>query len=165
MFAFADRGLATLAVALAVATNAQAQSDATTIDAQRIEGVSDLEMSARGSAEIHQGDMTIFGDFLRYNRDFGELEGHGGVRQQSGPDRFFGPDVIYNTLDDTGVFEKPGFLLQRERPARGSADRIEFLGRNRFRLFNARFTTCQPGQDDWFLESQELTLDLKTATS
>jgi LPS-assembly protein len=159
MFAFADRGLATLAVALAVATNAQAQSDATTIDAQRIEGVSDLEMSARGSAEIHQGEMTIFGDFLRYNREFGELEGHGGVRLQSGPDRFFGPDVIYNTLDDTGVFEKPGFLLQRERPARGSAERIEFLGRNRFRLFNARFTTCQPGQDDWFLESQELTLD------
>src|SRR4029078_1728089 len=35
----------------------------------------------------------------------------------------------------------------------------EFLGRNKFRLINARFTTCQPGQDDWFLEAQELTLD------
>src|SRR3954462_9232760 len=159
MSAFVDRGLATLAVALAVAANAQAQSDTTTIDAQRIEGVSDLEMSARGSAEIHQGENTIFGDFLRYNREFGELEGRGGVRLQSGPDRFFGPSLLYNTLDDTGTLESPGFLLQRERPARGTADRIDFLGRNQFRLLNARFTTCQPGQDDWFLEASELTLD------
>src|SRR3954470_16753796 len=108
MSAFVDRGLATLAVALAVAANAQAQSDATTIDAQRIEGVSDLEMSARGSAEIHQGEMTILGDFLAYNRQFGEREGRGGVRLQSGPARFFGPSVIYNPLDDTGTFESPG---------------------------------------------------------
>jgi LPS-assembly protein len=159
MSALGVRGFATLAVAVAVAANALAQSDATTIDAQKIEGVSDLEVSAHGAAEIHQGETTIFGDFLRYNREFGELEGRGGVRLQNGADRFFGPSVIYNTLDDTGVFENPGFLLQRERPARGSADRIEFLGRNKFRLINARFTTCQPGQDDWFLEAQELTLD------
>jgi len=159
MSASSYRGLATLAVALAVSASAQAQSDATTIDAQKIEGVSDLEVSARGAAEIQHGDVTIFGDFLRYNREFGELEGRGGVRLQSGPDRFFGPSVLYNTLDDTGVFENPGFLMQRERPARGTADRIEFLGRNRFRLINARFTTCQPGQDDWFLEASELTLD------
>jgi LPS-assembly protein len=159
MSALVDRGLATLALTLAVAAHALAQSDATTIDAQKIEGVSDLEVSARGAAEIRQGETTLFGDFLRYNREFGEIEGRGGVRLQNGPDRFFGPSVLYNTLEDTGVFESPGFLLNRERPARGSAERIEFLGRNKFRLLTARFTTCQPGQDDWFLEAQELTLD------
>ncbi|HUQ74331.1 MAG TPA: LPS-assembly protein LptD [Burkholderiales bacterium] len=155
--------LATLAVALAAAANALAQSEvqseATTVDAQKIEGVSDLEVSARGAAEIQRGDVTIFGEFLRYNREFGEIEGQGGVRLQSGPDRFFGPSLHYDTLEDTGTFEQPGFLLQRERPARGTADRIEFLGRNRFRLVNARFTTCKPGQDDWFLEASQLDLD------
>src|SRR5207237_9374264 len=114
--------LATLAFALAAAANVLAQSDPTTVDAQKIEGVSDLEVSARGAAEIRRGELGVFGEFLRYNREFGELEGEGGVRLQSGVDRFFGPRLQYNTLDDTGVFESPEFLLQAERqPARGSA--------------------------------------------
>jgi LPS-assembly protein len=151
--------LATLAIALAAAANALAQSEPTTVDAQKIEGVSDLEVSARGAAEIRRGELGVFGEFLRYNREFGELEGEGGVRLQSGVDRFFGPRLQYNTLDDTGVFESPGFLLQRERPARGTAERMEFLGKSKYRLVSARFTTCQPGQDDWFLEASQLDLD------
>jgi LPS-assembly protein len=152
--------LATLAIALAAAGSALGQqSESTTIDAQKIEGVSDLEVSARGSAEIRRGEVSVFGEFLRYNREFGELEGTGGVRLQSGVDRFFGPTLEYNTLEDTGTLQSPGFLLQRDRPARGGADRMEFLGPNHYRLFNARFTTCQPGQDDWFLEASQLDLD------
>ena len=152
--------LATLAIALAAAGSALGQqSETTTIDAQKIEGVSDLEVSARGSAEIRRGEVSVFGDYLRYNREFGELEGTGGVRLQSGVDRFFGPTLEYNTLEDTGTLESPGFLLQRERPARGSAERMEFLGPSHYLLFNARFTTCQPGQDDWFLEASQLDLN------
>ena len=153
--------LATLAIGLASAAGALAQgeSDATTIDAQKIEGVSDLEVSARGQAEIRHGDAAVYGEFLRYNREFGEIEGEGGVRLQSGVDRFFGPSVYYNLLDDTGTFQGPQFQLQRERPARGKADRIEFAGKSKYKLFNASFTTCKPGQDDWFLEARELDLD------
>src|SRR5438132_979380 len=126
--------LATLGLALTAVAHALAQSDPTTVDAQKIEGVSDLEVSARGAAEIHRGELRVFGEFLRYNREFGELEGEDGVRLQSGIDRFFGPRLQYNTLDDTGVFESPGFLLQRERPVRGSAQRVEFLGKSKYRL-------------------------------
>ena len=153
--------LATLAIALTSATSALAQgeSDATTIDARKIEGVSDLEMSARGEAEIRHGEVGVFGEFLRYNREFGEIEGEGGVRLQSGVDRFFGPALYYNLLDDTGSFQSPQFLLQRDRLARGSADKIEFAGKSKYKLFGARFTTCKPGQDDWFLEARELDLD------
>lgn len=156
--------LATLAIAftsLVTSASALAQdpSDATTIDAQKIEGVSDLEVSARGQAEIRHGDAAVFGEFLRYNREFGEIEGEGGVRLQSGVDRFFGPSLYYNLLDDTGTFQGPQFQLQRERPARGTADHIEFAGKGKYKLFNVSFTTCKPGQDDWFLQARELDLD------
>ena len=103
----------TLALALSVPAAAQTaksppavdpSADRTTIEADVIEGVSDLEVSARGNAEISREDMSIFGDHLRYNREFGYAEGDGGVRLQRGADRFFGPSVQYNVLDDTGVF-------------------------------------------------------------
>ena len=76
-----------LAIALAAGADALAQSDPTTVDAQKIEAVSDLEVTARGAAEIRRGELGVFGEFLRYNREFGELEGEGGVRLQSGVDR------------------------------------------------------------------------------
>jgi LPS-assembly protein len=163
---------ATLAFALAAAAPAAAQTgaqdrpaqkeaDRTTIEADIIEGVSDLEVSARGSAEIRRDDMTIFGETLRYNRELGRTEADGGVRLQRGADRFFGPRLYYNTLDDTGVFESPTYLLERDRTARGTAERIEFLGRERYRLINANYTTCRPGQEDWRLEARELELDFE----
>ena len=92
---------ATLAAALAVAAPAAAQTgkpnpeaDRTVIEAEIIEGVSDLEVGARGNAEIRRDDMTIFGETLRYNREFGRAEGDGGVRLQRGADRFFGPRLL-----------------------------------------------------------------------
>src|SRR5688572_22953202 len=159
---------ATLAVALLAAAPAIAQKPAvadetpTTIDADVIEGVSDLEVSARGNAEIKRGDVSIFGERLRFNREFGRAEADGGVRMRSGADRFFGPKLEYNTFDDTGVFEKPAFVMERDPASRGSAESLEFLGRHRYRLRNASYTTCRPGQDDWVVTAEELELDYET---
>lgn len=156
---------ATLAAALVAAAPVLAQdagSDErgrTTIDAERIEGVSDLEVSATGAAEIRRDELRIFGESLRYNRELGTAEAEGGVRLQSGVDRFFGPRVQYNTLTDTGTVEEPRYLLQRDRTARGGAERLDILGKDRYRFTKATYTTCQPGQEDWRLEAAELELD------
>ena len=156
---------ATLAAALVAAAPVLAQdagSDErgrTTIDAERIEGVSDLEVSATGAAEIRRDELRIFGESLRYNRELGTAEAEGGVRLQSGVDRFFGPRVQYNTLSDTGTVEEPRYLLQRDRTARGGAERLDILGKDRYRFTKATYTTCQPGQEDWRLEAAELELD------
>jgi LPS-assembly protein len=152
---------ATLAMALILATHAAAQSqdEGTTVEAESIDGVADLEVTARGKAEIRHGDMTIFGETLRYNTELGRAEADGGVRLQRGADRFFGPRLYYNTQEDTGTFESPTYLLQRDRTARGSAERVEMLGRDRYRLTNATYTTCEPGREDWILQASELELD------
>ncbi|HWV89878.1 MAG TPA: hypothetical protein VNZ59_07340, partial [Burkholderiales bacterium] len=70
--------IAMLALALAAAGAASAQTgdprsadaelDRTVVEADVIEGVSDLEVTARGNAEINRDDLSIFGDVLRYNR-------------------------------------------------------------------------------------------------
>ncbi len=154
---------AMLVVALLGAADAFAQVPAgkepMTVDAGRIEGVGGLEITARGAAEIRQDELNIFGETLKFNQELGWVDGDGGVRLKSGVDRFFGPRLRYNMLDDTGVFEQPQFLLRRELPARGSADSMEFVGKDKYRFRNATFTTCEPGNDDWQLEAKELYLD------
>ena len=168
--------LATLAVALAVATSVLAQAEKkeaaapkkdepgpVTVDAETIEGVGDLEITARGAAEIKRDELSIFGEQLRYNREFGRVEGDGGVRLQSGLARFFGPHLEYNTLDDTGFVETPRYIIEGELSAHGSAERIEFLGKDKYRMVNGRFTTCAPGREDWRIEADELDLNYETA--
>ena len=43
----------------------------TTIEAQSIEGVPDLEVTARGQVELKRDDITIYSEMLRYNQEFG----------------------------------------------------------------------------------------------
>ncbi|WP_301101792.1 lipid IV(A) palmitoyltransferase PagP [Propionivibrio sp.] len=42
---------------------------------------------------------------------------------------------------------------------RGDADRIDFEGENQVRLTNGSYTTCAPGNNDWYLKASELKLD------
>jgi LPS-assembly protein len=159
---------ATLAVALVAAAPALAQnavpdfSGATSVDAETLQGVGDIEFTASGQVEVKRGDTSIFAERLRFNRESGRLEGEGGVRLQSGADRFHGPRLLYDTRTDTGVFEQPTYLLQRDRTARGGAEKLTFLGRARYLMTRATFTSCQPGQEDWYLVADELELDYET---
>jgi LPS-assembly protein len=153
--------LALLAAALA---QAQPVKEPATIDAQSIEGISGLEVTARGGVEFRQDDTTIYADYLKFNREFGRLEAEGGVRLEQGADRFTGTRLRYDTTDHTGVLEEPAFLLRRGQTARGGAERVQFLGRNRFRLSGAHFTTCEPGNDDWRVEAREIDLDYDEQT-
>jgi LPS-assembly protein len=155
-----------LLFALLAAAHAQAQpaKQPATIDAQSIEGISGLEVTARGGVEFKQDDTAIYSDYLKFNREFGRLEAEGGVRLEEGVDRFSGTRLNYDTTDQTGVMEDPAFLLRRGQTARGGATRAEFLGRNRFRLNDAFFTTCEPGNDDWRVQARQIDLDYDEQT-
>jgi LPS-assembly protein len=153
-----------LALLAAAFAQAQPAKEPATVDAQSIEGISGLEVTARGGVEFRQDDTTVYAEYLKFNREFGRLEAEGGVRLEQGADRFTGPRLRYDTTDHTGVLEEPAFLLRRGQVARGGAERVEFLGRNRFRLSGAHFTTCEPGNDDWRVEARELDLDYDEQT-
>src|SRR3990170_7435511 len=148
-----------LLFALAAAAQTDAPKEPATIDAQSIEGISGLEVTARGGVEFKQGEFAVYAEYLKFNREFGRLEADGGVRIVQGADRFFGPRLSYDTTNDTGVMQTPTFIMRRKQTARGGAERIEFQGRGRYLFSGAHITTCEPGNDDWRLESSELELD------
>jgi len=152
-----------LIAALLSATGVGAQHDESraviTIDAERIDGVADLEVTARGSVELKRDGTKVFSDFLRYNQEFGRIEADGGVRFELDGDRFFGPRLRFDALEETGVFDQPSYVIQREQTARGKAERVDFLRRDLYHLERATYTTCAPGQEDWVVDSEALDLD------
>ncbi len=139
------------------------QKSPTVIDADVLEGEGGVEVRARGRVEVKTDNASIFAGSLRYNTESGQIEADGGARMESGGDRYFGSYFLYNLNDDTGVLEQPGYVVRRgTQTARGGAERMDFLGPNRFRFLNATFTTCAPGQEDWRVTAGELDLDYET---
>ena len=49
--------------------------------------------------------------------------------------------------------------LFRQADARGTAERIFFEGPSQYRAQRTEYTSCAPGNDDWYLRAGELTID------
>lgn len=70
--------------------------------------------------------------------------------------RMYDPD---STALRSGSIDKPSVNF-----ARGDAKKMVFAGPDKEKLYNARYTTCEAGVDDWFLKASELELDHHTET-
>ena len=68
--------------ALAQTAAPDEEKGVTTIDAETLEGVGDIEVTARGNAEIRRDDLSIFGQELRYNQEFGREIGRASCRER-----------------------------------------------------------------------------------
>ena len=59
-------------------------------------------------------------------------------------------------VDGADRLDPPGdsaFFSMRSQFGRGDADRLDFEGKNQFRLTNASYTTCKPDNDDWYAKA------------
>ena len=139
------------------------------IDADRIEGVSGKETTARGNATLRRGELSVQADSLKYQEEQEEVEARGNVRFKSGSNVMSGALLRYRIPDATGMFEKPEFtfaprvpratLGQQPVSARGQAESIEFLGEDQFRIKDGFFTSCKPGDDSWLIRADQIDLD------
>jgi len=160
----------------------------TFLTADRIEGVGSVQVEATGNAEIRRGDTTLTADRIKYFAEDDEAEATGNVRLRVGPDEMTGPRLRMRISDSSGIFEEPQFRfaeravrsrLKRGLPAgarltatesarlvvdvagRGEAAAIRFEGDQQYRLTDGTFTTCKPGQDDWYVQAEEIDIDMQ----
>jgi LPS-assembly protein len=136
------------------------------VTADRIDGIADKETTATGNAEIRRGDVTIGADRLKYVNESEEVTAEGKVRIEHRGDVITGPSLRYRMPDATGVIEKPEYTLaprgrsnMAPMAVRGSATELELQGDDRYHLTDATFTTCKPGNNDWFAQIGDLDLD------
>lgn len=112
-----------------------------------------------GSAELRRGDQRINADRLYYDRptDTARAEGNVHLHDSMGND-FYTDALDLELRTRQGEIGRGRYRL-RDGGARGEVGYIELQGPGRTELRDLTYTTCQEGQDDWFLNVKELYLD------
>ena len=140
-------------------------------EADRVQGRQDQDTEAEGNVWFRKRGQAVYTDWLRYDKPTGELSAQGNVRMEQGADVVEGARLGYNLESDRGFMENPRFTLHkatepggpsalfRETDARGTAERILFEGPGQYRAERAEYTSCGPGNDDWYVRAGDLQID------
>ncbi len=118
-------------------------------------GVTELD----GFAELIRGGNRISSDQLRYEQPSDTAEAKGNVQFRNTAGDGYYTEQFRLKLDTNLGEAGPSRYTVSHDLARGDAARIDFQGPGHTRLTDARYTTCRPGQDDWFLKIGRLDLD------
>ncbi len=137
-----------------------------TLEAQKIEGINQQSASAEGGVVLKQSNMEVRAERLDYDQTNDTATTVGKVTMLRDGDIFDGYDLKLKLDTEVGTLLSPTFFFGKTplRPnqryeARGGAARMNFEGDSKERLFTATYTTCKPGEDEWYLRVSELGLD------
>ncbi|MBL8482167.1 MAG: LPS-assembly protein LptD [Rhodocyclaceae bacterium] len=140
----------------------------TYVSAERISGHIDEELHLEGAAELRKANATLSADDIVYFPVTDELHARGNVVLQRDADKVTTPELQLQIDRYVGHANQATYEIRREPPpgslrqamvARGTAERIDFLGERRVRLANADYSTCRADQRDWYAKVEDLTLD------
>ena len=139
------------------------------IEADNINAVVNQSVTATGKVVLKQDGLLLTTDTLNYDKSTDTAKASGNIRLDRNGDIVTGVDMLLALDTDIGFITQPTYFFSKNpsRPsqryeARGSADKINFEGENLERLFNASYTTCKPGENEWTLKVNELALDRNT---
>lgn len=144
------------------------------IEADRIQGTQDKEVEAFGSARLRKRGQAFYADWMRHDTPTEVLNAKGSVRIEQGREILQGDTLRYEMATDRGHMDRPRYLLMSvpetgpvnssnartvQTEGRGSAERLLFEGPGQYRVENASYTTCEPGNDAWYLRANQLDID------
>lgn len=136
------------------------------IEADEASGANQRNLSAKGSVVLKQDNVEVFAERLDYDQQTDTVTVPGRLRLNRDGDMLSGSDLKYRIDTEVGTLLAPTFFFGKSagRPtqryeARAVAERMDFEGPDKERLFAATYTTCKVGEEDWFLHVSELALD------
>jgi len=128
------------------------------VQGAKISGQTGVATTVEGDAELRKRGSLIKAETITYWPPDDEMLAKQDVRALKNGDLFTGTELRLKLDAQTGYFLNVHYLLAGEK-ARGEAKRLDFLGQDSYRAENATYTTCGPGNDDWYLKVGELQLD------
>ena len=144
------------------------------IEADKIQGHHDKETDSEGDVRLRKRGLAVFADWLSYDKPDDEITATGHVRIDQRGDVTEGEKLRYNLETARGFMENPHYMLTPAAPvappgtgippfaesdARGTAERLLFEGPGQYRALHADYTTCAPGNNDWYIRTRDLHID------
>lgn len=146
------------------------------VTADKIDGSTEDKVTATGNVDLVKADSQLKADVLTYDKPEDEVEATGHVYLRRERDEVTGPHLKLSLGDSVGAFEEPVFQINPKplprkdaivgvpQPGYGTAEKLTFLGEDRYRFDNATYSTCKPGSgQDWFAKTSDLNLDYITS--
>ena len=151
------------------------------LEADEVRGHNEQETEAEGTVRLRKRDQAVYADWLRYDKTTDEVAAQGNVRIEREGGVVEGPRLQYNLESDRGFMEKPRYQFHQVKEVktqsqpipsagdahpvfqatdgRGTAERLLFEGPNQYRAEQGDYTSCGPGNDDWYLRAGDLKID------
>ena len=130
------------------------------IDADNIQGHHEQEIEAEGTVRLRKRGKAVYADWLRYDKPAAEIHARGNVRLEQRGDTIDGTELNFNMDTERGAMEKPQYRVQVSATnGRGEGERLVFEGENKYRMLRGNYTTCEVGNNDWFVRAKDFEID------
>lgn len=133
----------------------------THFEADTIQGHTQRELIAEGGVLMRNAREQMQADWVRYDQPEDLAEARGNVVFMRGQDRIEGSVLKLKLTARLGEMQDVRFTLSGEEGKRvhGAATSLIFAGPDVYRMQEASYTTCAPGDPDWALTMGDLRLD------
>lgn len=148
-------------------------------EADRLQGTQDKEVEAFGDARLRKRGHAFFAEWMRYDSPTEVLNAKGNVHLEQDREVIDGDVLRYELATDRGYMDRPRYQLTvdplrgsgrgnnnntnsariGQTDGRGTAERLLFEGPRQYRVETGSYTTCEPGNDAWYLNAKQLDLD------
>lgn len=137
------------------------------IEGDSLESILDRKLRASGNALISKGNQSIKADFIEYDQISEELYAKGQITITTPDLELKGSELEMSLVENTGSIANGSFVanINENTPSRfnkelrGTATKIFLEGEDKKKLENAKVTTCDAGQNEWFITSDETIID------
>jgi LPS-assembly protein len=143
------------------------------ITADKLSGEMNNTLKARGDVVVTRDDQTLVSDWLDYYQAKNSVKAGDRFTLTRQKDRISGTTLDYDLENRTGTGMKPDFITRQQGSKqksqqqqaielRGNGSKVEFRGKDKYRVYDSSATTCSVGDDSWYLRSSRLDLDYTT---
>ena len=132
--------------------------DETRVEADRVVRESEDLLRLSGDVNLFRREQQIEADDVLIDRSTDIITATGNIYFVDPNYRIEGPSARVDNRNNTAEFEEPSFEIS-QRHARGEASLVEKLDPFRSRYEDIQYTSCDPGDNAWYLRASELEID------